>query len=67
MMINATQYDTIDQTVLIRYDKERELVYWCHPVDGSVHGSNVDQYVTFATVADAKQTAEKYGYSVVID
>lgn len=66
-MTHATQYDTNDRTLLIRYDKERQLAYWCHPVDGSVHGSNVDQYVTFATEFEAKQTAEKYGYKVVID
>ena len=68
MILNATQYnDTNDQTLLIRYDKENQCAYWCHPVDGSIHGSNVDQYVTFATVVEATQTAKKYGYQVVID
>jgi hypothetical protein len=70
-IINAKRYDVSDRYLLIRrrhnQDTNEKYWVWCHPTDGSVHGTDTTKYVKFTTLDDAVQQAESHGYSYEID
>jgi hypothetical protein len=70
-IINATKYDTDDRQLLIRerlnQDTGDSYWVWCHPQDGSEHGTNINKYVEFATLEEATDRALSHGYTYEIE
>lgn len=71
-MRHSNRYEPSDRLIMIRYEQQRDehhepKAYWCHPLDGGVHGSNTNEYVKFDSVVEAERVAVDLGYSVILD
>jgi hypothetical protein len=69
-IINATKYDADNRQLLFRerldHDTGNFYWVWCHPQDGSEHGTKVNTYVEFATLDEAIDRALSHGYTYEI-
>ena len=74
MIRHASKFDETDRVILIRQEQlsgwdssEVARFYWCHPSDGSPHGSTDSEYVRFNTLEEAIESATAHGFTVVKD